>query len=68
MQMPVMDGEAFVRELRKNAPDVPVICISGLELESQWTRLAELRPQAFLTKPYTSEKLLTTLHEVITRR
>lgn len=68
MQMPVMDGEAFVRELRKIAPDVPVICISGLELESPWKNLAQLRPQAFLTKPYTSEKLLTTLHEVIAPR
>ena len=65
MEMPVMDGERLIGELRNTRPDVKVICISGLEAEAGWTDVARLNPQAFLTKPYTSEKLLTTLHEVV---
>ena len=64
MDMPVMDGESLIRQLRVLAPGVRVICVSGLALEANLKEVAGLHPQAFLTKPYTSEKLLTTLKSV----
>ncbi len=65
IMMPVMDGESLVRELRKTNPEVKVICITGLELTARLTDLAELDASAFLTKPYSTEKLLNTLREVL---
>jgi PAS domain S-box-containing protein len=65
MEMPVMDGEALVRELRKLTPEARVICISGLESEPGVTAPAHLNRQAFLTKPYTIDKLLNTVRDVL---
>jgi len=64
MEMPVMDGQAWLKELRKTSPNAKVICISGSESEANGSSVAHLSPQASLTKPYSAEKLLTTLHEV----
>ena len=66
MEMPVMDGEALVREIRKTAPNAKVVCISGLEAEAKGMDMSHLKPQAFLTKPYSTETLLTALHQVVT--
>jgi len=68
MSMPVLDGAALIRELRKIRPEVKVICVSGLGSKERSTEIAELKPQAYLTKPYTTEKLLNTLHEIISLR
>ena len=62
MMMPVMDGAALVQELRRIQPQVKVVCVSGLGSKAE---VAQLKPHAFLTKPYSTDKLLTTLREVI---
>src|SRR5207247_9835702 len=66
MEMPVMDGEALGREIRKTAPNAKVVCISGLEAEAKAMDMSHLKPQAFLTKHYSTETLLTALHQVVT--
>ncbi len=65
MMMPVMDGAALVQELRRIQPQVKVVCVSGLGSRARSTDVAQLNPRAFLTKPYSTDKLLTALHEVI---
>jgi len=65
MTMPVMDGAALVQELRRIQPRVKVVCVSGLGSKAEVT---QLKPHAFLTKPYSTDKLLATLHEVIAVR
>ena len=65
MVMPVMDGAALVQELRRIQPQVKVVCVSGLGSKA---KVAQLNPHAFLAKPYSTDKLLTTLREVIAAR
>ncbi len=63
MMMPVMDGPASIRELLKINPGLKIIAVSGLTEMDKLARVDEAH--AFLTKPYTTEKLLNTIHDVI---
>lgn len=61
MAMPFMDGAATIRALRRIDPKLPVIAASGLTSAD----INELGVNALLSKPYTAEKLLTTLAEIL---
>ncbi len=63
--MPVMDGTATIRALRGIAPNVRIIGWSGLK-DERLAQPAASDVDAFLHKPFTAEKLLTTLHVVLT--
>ena len=65
VMMPVMDGLALTRVIRKMAPDLGIIASSGLEHDARFEELRGLGVSAFLTKPYTAEKLLRTLRELL---
>jgi two-component system, cell cycle sensor histidine kinase and response regulator CckA len=65
MMMPVMDGPATIRALRKLKPDIKIVAASGLASSGQAERGAELGTRAFLHKPYTAETLLITLRDVL---
>ncbi len=60
MAMPYMDGAATIRALRKLNPALPIIAASGLPPADA----DSLHVNAFLSKPYTAEKLLTTIAEI----
>lgn len=64
MAMPFMDGAATIRALRRLKPDLKIIAASGLTNERS-QEIAALEPDAFLSKPYTAEKLLTTLAQIL---
>jgi CheY-like chemotaxis protein len=65
MAMPNMDGEATIRALRKLAPDQKIIASSGLTSSQEWEN-KDFRVNEFLAKPFTSEKLLKTIADVLT--
>lgn len=65
MMMPVMDGTATVRALQAIDPTIKVICVSGLDSQPIVPAATRLNVQASLRKPYSSEKLLTTLRQVL---
>lgn len=65
IMMPVLDGIATARTLRKLQPGVKIILTSGLKSIDPTTELSDLQVQAFLQKPYTAEKLLSTIYEVL---
>jgi PAS domain S-box-containing protein len=65
MVMPVKDGPTVIRELRKIDPLVKIIGVSGLEQSGKIDEITKADVRAFLSKPYTAETLLKTLHEVI---
>jgi PAS domain S-box-containing protein len=65
MAMPLMDGTATIRVLRKLNPNLKIIASSGLMNTEQTAEIQTLNVNAFLAKPYTAEKLLTTLAEVL---
>jgi CheY-like chemotaxis protein len=65
IMMPVMDGMAAILALKKINPDVKIIAASGLTNRDQITTPSDSNVQAFLTKPYTAEKLLKALAAVL---
>ncbi|HEY9205345.1 MAG TPA: PAS domain S-box protein [Candidatus Methanoperedens sp.] len=65
MMMPVMDGPMSIRELHKANPEVRIIAVSGLTEKDKLEKFEETRAHAFLNKPYTTEKLLKTIQEII---
>ena len=65
MMMPVMDGYASIRAIRKINPEVKIIAVSGLAEKDKLAKIGSSRAKAFLPKPYTAERLLKTIHEII---
>ncbi|MFA6546862.1 MAG: PAS domain S-box protein [Limisphaerales bacterium] len=64
VMMPVMDGLALTRVIRKLDPGVKIIASSGLEQDAKFDELRSLGV-GILTKPYTADKLLHTLRQML---
>ena len=65
MMMPVMDGPAVIRVLRKLNPKLPIIAASGLSTDAHTATATSLGVKHFLSKPYTAEALLKVLKQVL---
>ena len=67
--MPLMDGVALVRGLRKIAPETRVVAASGLlddpDQSGKILELKRLGVDRFLTKPFTARDLLATIAEAL---
>jgi signal transduction histidine kinase/CheY-like chemotaxis protein len=66
MMMPYLDGAATIRALRRINPRVKVIAATGLEVGGKVNNVS-MQVDAFLTKPYTGEKLLRTIANVLAK-
>lgn len=64
--MPFMDGAATINALRKIKPDVKIIATSGHDLKKGGGTELRLKTAGVLEKPFTVERLLTMVHEVLT--
>jgi CheY-like chemotaxis protein len=58
MTMPVMDGEAALREMKAIRPDAKVILSSGFNEAEAVRRFAGTGLSGFIQKPYTSSRLI----------
>jgi len=65
MMMPFMDGPATIRALQKLDPHVKIIASSGLAADGKVAEAANAGVKTFLSKPYTAEKLLKALAEIL---
>ena len=65
MMMPYLDGAAAIRAIQKLDPDVKVIASSGLSANDKMFEAVNEGVKTFLTKPYTAEKLLKALAEIL---
>lgn len=65
MMMPVMDGPTAIRELRKLQPKLPIIAISGLMAGDKIQEQLGDVGVVFIPKPFTSEKLLLAIRELV---
>jgi two-component system, cell cycle sensor histidine kinase and response regulator CckA len=63
MMMPEMGKEKAIQTLRLMNPQVEIIASSGIESNKEVT--AAVGAKAFLSKPFTSDDLLNTLHRVL---
>jgi two-component system cell cycle sensor histidine kinase/response regulator CckA len=64
MMMPVMDGHASIRTIRKINPGIKIVAVSGLAEKDKLKSVAAYT-NAFLPKPYTAERLLKAMHDVL---
>jgi PAS domain S-box-containing protein len=65
--MPKLSGDAMVAAMRKLAPSVRVLVVSGYARGETATRLREQNVTAFLEKPFTVAALLQQVHQLIGR-
>jgi PAS domain S-box-containing protein len=65
MQMPLISGLKTIRVLRQMNPQLKIIAISGLTSNRKLLEDLSIDVQAFLSKPYTIEELLDTIHWAI---
>jgi PAS domain S-box-containing protein len=65
LMMPVMDGTVTIQVMRRMNPEVKIIAGSGIATDGTAARLASLGVKQFLPKPYTAQKVLTALHELL---
>lgn len=62
MMMPLMDGAVTIRTLQKMNPLVKIVAVSGI-VGDKITK--DATPGKFISKPYTTQELLQTLHELL---
>jgi CheY-like chemotaxis protein len=65
LMMPIMDGPATIRALRRMNPKVKIIAASGLGADGGVTKAVDAGVARFLPKPYTAETLLQTIRAVL---
>ena len=66
--MPNLDGVGLCRALRRINPQVRIVASTGQAEESQFAQLRALGMKRFLTKPYSTERLLVALREALEAR
>ncbi len=65
MVMPKMDGASLIRSLRAVQPSVKIVAMSGLMDKEKLMKMAGVESSAFITKPFTGETLLQTVHRFL---
>ena len=63
--MPAVDGPTLARKLRQMNPKLPILGMTGYGERGGPETFAELGLPPLLSKPFTAEKLLRTLHDVL---
>jgi two-component system, cell cycle sensor histidine kinase and response regulator CckA len=63
--MPNMDGLTAINAIHRMNPLLPVVAVSGLVTSEQFPISQESKLTTFLSKPYTAQKLLKTLRQII---
>lgn len=66
--MPRMDGETCIGMLRQSDPEIPIVVASGAMLSEDARAKLMARIDAFLSKPFTLDRLTETIDAVIGRR
>jgi len=65
LAMPVMDGPAFIRVLRRLNPQVRIIVMTGYQSKSSLPADLGVQGEASLSKPFNGPMLLQTLQRVL---
>lgn len=67
-EMPVEDGPAVLKKLRQReeTKDIPVVFLTGITDSEKIKKVLVMKPQGYLLKPIDSEKLMETIHNVLT--
>jgi two-component system cell cycle sensor histidine kinase/response regulator CckA len=60
-----MDGPATIRALKKVDPKIRIIASSGLDANDRMAEATGTGIRAFLPKPYTADKLMKAIAEIL---
>ncbi len=63
--LPTIDGVVLLKKLRKDAPDLPVVMMSGYSAEDKWNRVKELGVVSCLRKPFEFEDVKKAVKDTI---
>ncbi|HWE73423.1 MAG TPA: response regulator [Stellaceae bacterium] len=63
--MPEKEGIETIRLLRQQAPDLPILAISGSGLKDYLNFAIQLGATAALPKPFSAERLLATVAQLV---
>ncbi|WP_221031297.1 PAS domain-containing hybrid sensor histidine kinase/response regulator [Actomonas aquatica] len=65
LTMPDMDGDEVIQELHRRQPELPILLMSGFNEQDIAERFGSRRPDAFLSKPFTIESLLSMVRQCL---
>ena len=65
MNMPVMDGATMIREIRKLAPEMPFLAISGMPEHRHLVEGTGIDDVGILQKPYTASQLMAAVESAL---
>lgn len=68
LAMPIMDGPAAMRSIRRLSREVPILAMSGLADRYGTDEIEEHGISGFLTKPFSADDLLDRLEEALGSR
>jgi two-component system cell cycle sensor histidine kinase/response regulator CckA len=68
MMMPIMEGPATIRAALKMDPELKIIGASGLSSNITVKSPEQMHMHAFLQKPFTAERLVRTVHDVLQKK
>jgi len=68
IMMPYMDGYSTIKALQRIRPDVKVIATSGFAASDKMGDYSRLGINAFLHKPFSTEKLLSVVHDTLKKK
>ena len=65
LAMPGMSGREVLKHINQRYPLIPVVVCSGYLIADYLQPMTEPKPQSEIQKPFTLERLVTTMHNVI---
>ncbi|MEE9465968.1 MAG: sigma-54 dependent transcriptional regulator [Candidatus Neomarinimicrobiota bacterium] len=68
IQMPGMDGIAFLKLLKSRYPDLPVVLITGFATIQSAVDSIREGAEEYITKPYTEDEILITVDRVMEKK
>ena len=70
IQMPILDGYEFVKQLRASGyfKDIPLIVLSGIESTAEKVKCLKLGANDYLVKPFNPEELAIRIELLIARK
>jgi CheY-like chemotaxis protein len=65
LQLPVMDGREFIRQIKLKNPEIPIIVQSANANSTEMERCSEMGCDTYMTKPINGELLIKNIESLL---